>query len=74
MIARHRIDEQIISEDYHVFAGTTVTVCALRLRNGYVVVGSATVDGEQGQKLARANARGKIWALEEYRALANAVA
>lgn len=69
MITQQHIDEQIVAEFYHVFPGTSLTVCALKLRNGYVVVGSATSDGERGQKRARVNARGKIWQLEEYRML-----
>jgi hypothetical protein len=28
------IDAAIVSEQYHVFTGTTMTVCALTLRNG----------------------------------------
>ena len=66
------IDSAIVGEDYHVFPGTTVTVCALKLRNGYVVVGeSATATPENfdeaiGRRIARENARNRIWALEGY--------
>lgn len=66
------IDAQIAGEAYHVFPGTTLTVCALTLRNGFHVVGeSATAspenfDAEIGRKIARDNARSKIWALEGY--------
>ena len=66
------IDSAIVGEDYHVFPGTTVTVCALKLRNGYVVVGeSATATPENfdeaiGRRIARENARNRIWALEDY--------
>lgn len=66
------IDASIIAEQYHVFPGTTLTVCALTLRNGYNVTGeSAAVstdnfDEEIGQKIARENARNKIWQLEGY--------
>ena len=66
------IDDQIVAEAYHVFPGTTLTVCALTLRNGYQVTGEsaaaspANFDEEIGRKIARANARGKIWALEGY--------
>ena len=66
------IDEQIVAEDYHVFPGTTLTVCALTLRNGFHVVGEsaaaspANFDAELGRKIARDNARNKIWALEGY--------
>jgi hypothetical protein len=66
------IDEQIVGEDYHVFPGTTLTICALTLRNGFHVVGEsaaaspANFDVEIGRKIARDNARNKIWALEGY--------
>lgn len=66
------IDAAITAEAYHVFPGTTLTVCALTLRNGYQVTGeSAAVslenfDEEIGRKIARENARNKIWQLEGY--------
>lgn len=66
------IDASIVGEAYHVFPGTTVTVCALTLRNGFVVIGkSASVsaenfDAEIGRKIARADARDQIWTLEGY--------
>lgn len=66
------IDGAIASEQYHVFPGTTMTVCALTLRNGYIVTGESAAaspenfDKEIGCKIARDNARNKIWALEGY--------
>lgn len=66
------IDEAIHSEQYHVFPGTTLTVCALTLRNGYIVTGESAAaspenfDQAIGRKIARENARNKIWALEGY--------
>lgn len=66
------IDAAISGEAYHVFAGTTLTVCALTLRNGFTVTGesaaasAANFDPEIGRKIARENARNKIWALEGY--------
>lgn len=66
------IDAQIVKEDYYVFPGTTLTVCALTLRNGYHVVGESAAaspenfDAEIGRKISRDNARAKIWALEGY--------
>ena len=57
------IDARILIEDYYVFPGTTVTVCALMLRNGYVVIGKSgaaspeNFDQEIGRKLAREDAR-----------------
>lgn len=66
------IDETIKAEAYHVFPGTTLTVCALTLRNGFIVTGEsaaaspANFDEALGRKIARDNARNKIWALEGY--------
>jgi hypothetical protein len=66
------IDAAIRSEQYHVFPGTTMTVCALTLRNGYIVTGESAAASPQnfdqaiGRKIARENARNKIWALEGY--------
>lgn len=66
------IDDQIVGEAFYVFPGTTLTVCALTLRNGFQVTGEsaaaspANFDAEIGKKIARDNARGKIWALEGY--------
>lgn len=66
------IDEAIVSEQYHVFPNTTMTVCALTLRNGYIVTGESAAaspenfDTAIGRKIARDNARNKIWALEGY--------
>lgn len=66
------IDSVIAAEAYHVFPGTTLTVCALTLKNGFQVVGEsaaaspANFDAELGRKIARDNARNKIWALEGY--------
>lgn len=66
------IEALIIGDDYHVFPGTTVTVCCLELRNGYRVIGQSAAaspenfDADLGRKIARADAFGKIWALEGY--------
>jgi hypothetical protein len=66
------IDAVIAGEQYHVFDGTTITVCCLHLRNGFTVTGESAAaspenfDVEIGRKIARQNAREKIWALEGY--------
>jgi len=50
-----------------------LTLCVLVLRNGYTVTGESACaspenfDAELGMKIARENARKKIWALEGYR-------
>lgn len=66
------IDAAIVGEDYHVFPGTTTTVCCLRLKNGFTSVGtSASVSMENfdqriGRMVARDDARRRVWALEGY--------
>lgn len=67
-----QIDATIVGIDYHVFPGTTLTVCCMRLRNGFTVTGESAAaspenfDTEIGRKIAKNNARDKIWALEGY--------
>lgn len=71
-ITPDHIDACIVNEQYHVFDGTTVTICLLTLPNGFTVTGESACaspenfDAEIGRKIARANAREKIWALEGY--------
>lgn len=66
------IDAQIVAEQYHRFVGSTMTVCALTLRNGFMVIGESAAaspenyDEAIGKRIARDNARNKIWALEGY--------
>lgn len=66
------IDAAIVGEQFHVFPGTSLTVCALTLRNGFQVTGEsasaspANFDADLGRKIARDNARNKIWQLEGY--------
>lgn len=66
------INETILSEQYHVFPGTTLTVCCLTLQNGYNVIGESAsaspenFDAEIGKRIAKDKAREKIWVLEGY--------
>ena|SRR5579872_3202857 len=66
------IDAAITAEQYHVFPGTTLTVCCLTLANGFHVTGESAAaspenfDEEIGRRIARAAARDKIWQLEGY--------
>lgn len=66
------INEQIMDEEYYVFPNSTLTVCCLYLRNGYNVIGESAAaspenfDPEIGKRIAKDNARQKIWALEGY--------
>lgn len=66
------IDACIVAEAFYVFPGTTLTVCALTLRNGFTVTGTSAAaspenfDASIGQNVARRNARERIWELEGY--------
>lgn len=66
------IDAAIVGKSFHVFPGTTVTVCCLTLVNGFNVIGYSAAasienfDLEIGQKIAFENARQKVWPLEGY--------
>ena len=66
------IESVIVSEQYHVFQGTTFTSCLLTLKNGFTVHGESACaspenfDAELGRKIARDNAKNKIWMLEGY--------
>src|SRR5690349_17955234 len=65
------IDATIDREEYHVF-DEVLTVCVLTLKNGFKVTGESACaspenfDQEIGAKIARDNARNKIWAFEGY--------
>jgi Phage protein (N4 Gp49/phage Sf6 gene 66) family len=66
------IDAKITGEQYHRFPGTAMTVCCLTTANGFAVIGQAAAaspenfDAEIGRKVARADARDKLWLLEGY--------
>lgn len=66
------IDATIKSEAYHVFEGSQLTVCCLTLQNGFTVTGESACaspenfNAEIGRKIAKENARNKIWQLEGY--------
>ena len=57
---------------YHVFPGTTLTVCCLELHNGFTVTGESACaspenfDKELGGKIALQNAKAKVGAVEGY--------
>lgn len=71
-LSPERIDAVIVDEDYYVFPGTTLTVCCLKLLNGFAVTGESVAvslenfNAELGRKIARSHARDKIWKLEGY--------
>ena len=66
------IEAVIVSEQFHVFVGTTFTSCVLTLKNGFTVHGESACaspenfNAELGRKIALDNAKNKIWALEGY--------
>ena len=71
-VTPQRLEEVIVKEEYHVFGQTTLTVCCLTLKNGFTVTGESACaspenyNAELGQRIARENAKQKIWALEGY--------
>jgi hypothetical protein len=72
-ITPNDVDNEIVAEQFHVFPGTTVTVCCMTLRNGFTTVGHsaaaspANFDEEIGRKVASDNARQQIWPLLGFR-------
>lgn len=66
------IDGKIKGEAFYVFPGTTLTVCALTMANGFIVTGESAAaspenfDRAIGEDIARVNARAKVWAFEGY--------
>lgn len=65
------IDQLIVASTFHVFFATT-TVCCLKLKNGFTVIGQSACaspenfNRELGEKIAFDEARDKIWAFEGY--------
>jgi len=68
------VENAIAVTQFHRFHGTTLIVCALTLRNGYVVTGTsacvdpAHFDEVRGRSIALDKARGEIWAMLGYAA------
>lgn len=62
----------IASEQYHLFPDSNLTVCALTLKNGFVVTGESSCVSKKnfnsivGEQLARDQAVDKVWMLEGY--------
>jgi len=71
-VTPEQVDAAIIGEQYHRFEGTTLTICCLTLANGFAVTGeSACVspenfDAELGMRIAKENAKRKVWDFEGY--------
>lgn len=66
------INAKIATELYMIVPETAVTVCAITLKNGFVVTGMSApaspenYDKELGRKISRAKAFDSIWPLEGY--------
>lgn len=66
------IDAVIAKEEFYVFENSCLTICCLTLANGFTVSGESACaspenfDAEIGRKIAKENARNKIWMLEGY--------
>jgi len=71
-VTPHNINEVIVGEAYYVFPDTSLTVCCLTLSNGFNVTGESACaspenfDESLGRRIARDNAKQKIWVLEGY--------
>ncbi|MFC2278557.1 MAG: Gp49 family protein [Cardiobacterium hominis] len=69
---KEHLENLIADISYHHLDGTTVTICALKMHSGFVVIGkSACLDpGEfsevMGKKFAYDNAIEQLWELEGY--------
>lgn len=65
------IVSKIVKEEYHLLT-EVLTVCVLTLENGFTITGEsacaspANYNKEIGDRIARDNAKEKIWILEGY--------
>ena len=68
-VSQSDIDKKIVSVSYFILPESTITICNIKLANGFSVLGeSACVDPrnfdkEIGQTLAYKNAFDKLWPL-----------
>jgi hypothetical protein len=66
------LNTKVVSEQYIVPAGTTLTICILTMQNGFTVTGEsacvvpANFNAELGKKYARERAINSAWTLEGY--------
>lgn len=71
-VSNEEIQTAIRQEAYHLFPGTTLTVCCLTLKNGFTTLGNSVCvdpnnfDKEEGKRIAREEAVLKIWPLLIY--------
>jgi hypothetical protein len=63
------LEAAIAEEGYTVLPGTTTTVCVLKLKNGFIQLGTSACmnpedyDKEMGEKIARQHAINQLWPL-----------
>ena len=66
------LNAYVVKEQFHVFEGTTLTVCLLTLKNGFTVLGKSACadptkfDKDVGEMYARQDALRQIWPLMGY--------
>ena len=71
-VTNQSIDNRIDTVSYYRLPGTTVTICQIKMVNGFTVLGEsacvnpADFDQEKGEQYAHENAREKLWPLEGY--------
>ncbi len=71
-VTTNSIDARIDSVTYHRIPNSTMTICAIRMVNGFTVTGEsacvnpANFDREMGEEIAYENAFEKLWQLEGY--------
>lgn len=71
-VTKEHLEEIIVGKQFLQPAGTTLTICVLKLRNGFTVTGeSACVDPANfnqtiGESIAYEEAFDKLWQLEGY--------
>lgn len=71
-ITPEMLDAEIVETQYQVFFGV-LTVCVLKLKNGFIVTGESACaspenfDETIGQAIAHSNARNKLWPLLGFR-------
>ena len=79
-LTEEHLKDLIADVGYQRLDGTTVTICALTLRSGFVVTGESAClsfdnfDKQTGQEIAYDNAFEKLWQLEGYHVKATAPA
>jgi hypothetical protein len=72
VLTEELLNDLILTEQYHHFPGTTMTVCCLTLQNGYHLMGDSSCVIEDEFSLVGSSSRArnkaveKLWALEGY--------